>query len=118
MMKRLTYGSLPRSSSSFETPMRYYLHYVRTDGIIRDEEGSEHPDLASARAEAIDAAREIMAAAIRRGWDVSSEALEITDGAQQMLERVPFASAVRPGVQAEGLAALHDQRATLRSDRS
>lgn len=75
--------------------MRFYLNHRRHDGLVRDLEGSEHSDQAAATEEAIDAARELMAAAVRVGRDISHEAFEIVDERQEVLMRLPFTMALR-----------------------
>ncbi|MBB3999416.1 DUF6894 family protein [Aureimonas pseudogalii] len=72
--------------------MRYYFNQIKGDGVVLDHEGSEHPDLAAALTEAVDAAREIMAVAVRSGWDISHEAFEVLDETHQVLARVPFST--------------------------
>ncbi len=77
--------------------MRYYLHQIQTDEIVRDPEGSDCAALLNAEAEAVDAAREMMASAVRTGRDISHWAIEITDADGRVLKRVAFASTLRRG---------------------
>lgn len=46
---------------------RYFLHLVDGDDCICDAEGSELPDIAAAREQALLSAREILAEAIKDG---------------------------------------------------
>ena len=75
--------------------MRYFYNIKSGNGTVSDEEGSEHADLQSAKAEAIVAARELMADAILRGKDLSSYTMEIVDEEAQVLVRMPFSVAVQ-----------------------
>ncbi|WP_062017976.1 hypothetical protein [Aureimonas sp. AU4] len=75
--------------------MRYYLHQIQTNDIVRDPEGGDYPDLAAAEAEAVEAARELMASAIRAGRDISDWTIEIADETGMVWKRVAFASTVR-----------------------
>ena len=74
---------------------RYFFHVHETEGIVEDEEGLDFPDLGAARADALEAAREIMATYIRKGLDVSHWSFEIADGSRWPVMAVPFSEAVR-----------------------
>ena len=74
--------------------VRYYLHQVQTYGTVHDLEGNEHPNLEAARFEAVYAARELMASAVRVGRDISGWAIEIADDRNAVLARVPFGSVI------------------------
>jgi hypothetical protein len=58
---------------------RFFLHI--DDGTLRieDYEGSELPDIAAAREEALGAARQLWAAAILGQYDIGSSRFVITD---------------------------------------
>lgn len=75
--------------------MRYYFHHLKRDRALLDLEGSEHRNLEAARDEALDAAREIMATAIRKGLDVSHESFRIVDADRAFCASVSFAAALR-----------------------
>lgn len=75
--------------------MPRFHFYLRADGgRIPDEEGSDLPALEAARAEAIESARELMAQAILKGYDISGQSIEIRDGGGRLLLEVPFTEAI------------------------
>jgi len=84
-----------RGGEEGSEPVRYYLHQIQTDGIVRDPEGGDYPDQAAAEAEAVDAAREMMATAVRAGRDISDWAIEIVDEEGAVRGRIAFASTIR-----------------------
>jgi hypothetical protein len=61
------------------------------DKIITDQEGSDCIDIAAARLEALVAARDILADAIRSGNEDAPEALIIADSEGRELATVPLA---------------------------
>jgi hypothetical protein len=65
---------------------RYYFNIHDDAGVIRDEEGMELPDLAAARTEAQEGARELLADALRAHKDVNGKRMEITDADGTVLE--------------------------------
>jgi hypothetical protein len=67
---------------------RYYLHIPEPDS---DPEGTELPDLAAARREALLAAREILAHAIKQARDDVPLHILITDASGQVLDTVHLA---------------------------
>lgn len=81
--------------------MRYYLHQIQGDEIVQDPEGGNYPDLAAAEREAIEAAREMMATAIRASRDISDWAIDITDAQGVRLRRVLFANTVQRRARAD-----------------
>ena len=62
---------------------------------MEDPDGSECPDDASIRREAIEGAREIMAEHIRKGRDVSDWSFEIVDEDNRPVMTVPFSEPIR-----------------------
>ena len=70
---------------------RFYFHIRVGDQVVRDQEGSDLPDPAAAREEALAAARQILADAIRSGSEATPEAFVIADSEGRELETVPFA---------------------------
>lgn len=70
---------------------RFYFHIRLGDQIVIDQEGSDLPDTAAARAEALASARQILADAIRSGSEAVPEAFVIADSEGRELETVPFA---------------------------
>ena len=74
---------------------RYFFHLRSSDQRIDDPEGSELPDLLSARAEALEAARQILSETLRAGGILDGQAFEIADEAGHVLDVVPLKSAIR-----------------------
>lgn len=76
---------------------RFYFHIRMsdTDQMISDQEGSDFSDIASARLEALAAARCILADAIRSGNENIPDAFVIADSQGRELDTVPL-SAVLP----------------------
>ncbi|MDI6028684.1 hypothetical protein QBK99_21145 [Corticibacterium sp. UT-5YL-CI-8] len=73
---------------------RYFFHLVKRTEVLRDDEGSELPDLEQARLEALNDARHLMAEAIRSGKDISSRSVQICDEAGNILLLLPFVDAL------------------------
>lgn len=57
----------------------FYLHLEYDGRVVEDPDGSELPDLDAVRAEALAAARDLWAAAITRGEDLSDRRFIIFD---------------------------------------
>lgn len=74
---------------------RYYFHIRSDDGLIRDPDGTELADLAAARLEAEDAARDLLADLLREGKVLDGQVFEITDGEGEVLERLALRSVLR-----------------------
>jgi hypothetical protein len=70
---------------------RFYFHLRSGEKVIADEEGSDLPDVATARLEALAAARYILADAIRSGTKKIPEAFVISDSKGRELETVNLA---------------------------
>ncbi len=73
---------------------RFFLHTHDGVGLIRDEEGSELPDLSSARAEALAAARQLWAASIIAQGDLADHRFDIADESGHILLVVWFMEAL------------------------
>lgn len=73
----------------------YFFHIHDAGEIIRDEEGSVLPDVQSARTEAIQSARDILAEHVRAGDVVDGRRFEVADETGKVLFVVPFADLVR-----------------------
>ncbi|WP_430648975.1 DUF6894 family protein [Bradyrhizobium hipponense] len=71
---------------------RFYFHLRAGDEITLDEEGTELPDLSAAEGEAVLAARELLAEAIKSGTPHVSEVLVIADEVGRPLGTVPLAT--------------------------
>ncbi len=74
---------------------RFYFHLQTGDQIVPDDEGTELPDLSAAEHEAILAARELLAEAIKRSRPEVPQAFVIADEEGRALAIVPF-TAVLP----------------------
>ena len=74
---------------------RFYFHLQADDQIVPDNEGEDLPDLSAAEHEAILAARELLAEAIKCGWPEVLEAFVIANEEGRALAIVPF-TAVLP----------------------
>ncbi len=73
---------------------RFYFHVCNGNGFTEDEDGRELPDLEAARAEAIRAARDIMASDVRSGMLDLSSFIEIEDEGRQLRHTLGFEEAV------------------------
>ena len=73
---------------------RFYFHVCNGNGFVEDDKGQELPDLEAARAAAIKAAREIMAADLQRGALDLSSFIEIEDVDRQLVHTLGFEEAV------------------------
>lgn len=71
--------------------MDRYFFDIRRDGeTVRDDEGDEYPSDEEARANAIKAVRELVAAKIRGGFAVSDEHLDVCDKDGRVLFSISF----------------------------
>ena len=74
---------------------RFFFHLRDAAGTLLDIEGSEHPDLDAATAEAVRHARGLIVDDVRhRGQVPLGERIDITDAAATLLATVSFADAV------------------------
>jgi hypothetical protein len=69
---------------------RFYFHLQADDQMVSDDEGVDLPDLSAAEHEAILAARELVAEAIKSGRPGVPEAFVIADEEGRALAVVPF----------------------------
>ena len=74
---------------------RFFFHLRSDDGRIDDLEGTEIPDLASARAEALDAARQILSEKMKAGAVLEEQTFELTDEGGCLLDVVSLELAIR-----------------------
>jgi hypothetical protein len=72
---------------------RFYFNIVTATQTIEDPEGTELLSVEAARVEAIKDARQLMAAAMLAGHDISTRHIEITDGLGQIFLVIPFTDA-------------------------
>jgi hypothetical protein len=74
---------------------RFYFHVCNGSGFTEDEEGTEHPDLAAARVNAIMGLRDIMAGELKAGELNLGSFIEIEDEDHRLIMTVPFSDAVK-----------------------
>jgi hypothetical protein len=73
----------------------YYLHIRNREGRLDDPEGAEYADLATAKVEAIEGARQLISECVRNGTPLGLyRAFEIVDSNEQILATVRFSEAV------------------------
>jgi len=97
---------------------RYYFHLRFVGGqVIADQDGSDLPDAATAGQEALAAARQVLADAIRFGNENIPEAFVIVDCEGRELETVPFAAALPKRLTQNASAASFVSPASAPSDR-
>jgi uncharacterized protein YjbI with pentapeptide repeats len=72
---------------------KFYFDIAGPNGIVEDFEGTELPDLDTARLEGIEDARAIMSQSILNGVDVSGRHLNIRNDERKLLLRVTFSEA-------------------------
>ena len=70
------------------------MHICNGTGFVEDEEGRELPDEATARSEAILAARDVMASDLREGQLDLNSFIEVEDEARKLLFTITFGDAV------------------------
>jgi uncharacterized protein DUF6894 len=70
------------------------MHICNGQGFVEDEEGRELADDAAARAEAVAAARDVMAGDLREGRLDLTSFIEVEDEAHKLLFTILFADAV------------------------
>jgi hypothetical protein len=78
----------------FAVMPRYYMHMSDGSGFVEDEEGRVLADHEAARAEAIRAARDVMAGELLRGVLDLSSFIEVEDESRSLLFTIHFADAV------------------------
>jgi hypothetical protein len=71
---------------------RFHFHLQAGDQIVQDDQGVDLPDLSAAQREAILAARELLAEAIKSGKPKVPEAFVIADEGGRALAIVPIAA--------------------------
>jgi nucleoid-associated protein YgaU len=74
---------------------RYFFHLREGDRVLPDHDGSELPNLEAARAEAIQSARELLAAKLKAGEVVDGQAFEIADESGEVVLTAPLSEALR-----------------------
>ena len=72
----------------------FYFHVCNGNGFVEDEEGTELPDVATARKQAISGLRDIMASEMKEGEINLGSFVEIEDEDHELVATVPFIEAV------------------------
>jgi hypothetical protein len=65
---------------------RYYFHICDAEGMSRDEEGSDLPDIDAARREAKASARDLITQYMKNRAPVTGQKLQIVDETGEVLE--------------------------------
>lgn len=73
---------------------QFFLHLHNGMGLVRDEEGSELPDLQAAREKAISGIRSILSDEVRTGRLSLAGRVEIVDAEGRSLAVIAFAEAI------------------------
>ena len=74
---------------------RFYFNIRDGDALIEDPDGSDLRDLDVARAEALAAAREILANRLRSNQILDGQRIEITDATGDLLATVSLKAVIR-----------------------
>jgi len=86
--------ALIQSDRQREMPL-YFFHIKEGDGVLHDEEGSDHPDLQAARGEAIWGIRQIVSDAVLSGSPLRLDReLHVVDDAGDTLLKFAFRDVV------------------------
>ncbi|MBN9554383.1 MAG: hypothetical protein J0H61_06890 [Alphaproteobacteria bacterium] len=84
---------------------RYFFHVRDDDGdVSRDLEGQDLPDLSAARAEAVNANREMLGERILHGGPLNRHRIEISDASGQVLEKVDVSDVLFTGGHLRGFS--------------
>jgi hypothetical protein len=70
--------------------LRYFFHVRDDQGLIADDEGSELPNMAAAREEARESAKDFLVDVLRGGPSVLCRRIEISDADGIILETLPM----------------------------
>jgi hypothetical protein len=73
---------------------RYYFHIRDAEGMSRDEEGTELPNLDSARREARASARDLIVDSMKSRKIVEGQTLEIMDSLGRLIETMSVKDAL------------------------
>jgi CheY-like chemotaxis protein len=89
------YGVSMQASAGEGEMQHYFLHIRNGDTRVVDPDGGDFADLASAKAEAIESARELISQCVLNGRPLGlHRVFEIVDRNGQMLAAVPFSEAI------------------------
>jgi len=74
---------------------RFFFHIRDGKTLLKDDEGTELPDMKAAHEYAVIAARELIAALVLNGDIIDGQVFEITDDSGAIKEFLPMKSALR-----------------------
>jgi hypothetical protein len=78
----------------------FFFHLKHGDDLAMDEEGTNLPDLASARHEALQSAREILAGAIKGGHSDVPDSIIVMDEHGRTVDSIRLAAVLPPTLRA------------------
>jgi hypothetical protein len=88
----------PLASLVEKSMQHYFLHVRSGDSRLEDPDGADFADIAAAKAEAIESARELISECVLTGLPMGLHRLfEITDDEGRLVASVPFSDAVMTG---------------------
>jgi hypothetical protein len=87
-------GGVPVDRRNDNMP-QFYLHIRDGEQLMKDEEGIELPSIGSAKSEAEDASREILASKVRAGEIIDGQQFEIHDAWGNRMLTMLFRSVLR-----------------------
>ena len=88
-------GFVALTSESEAVMPRFYFHIRRGVETVTDLEGVELPGPKAAFKEAQDAAREILAAKVRKGGVIDGDRFDVYDDLENLVFTVPFKSVLK-----------------------
>jgi hypothetical protein len=74
---------------------RYFFNIIVGAETIPDFEGTDLPDIGTARTEAVMDARSLMSTALLEGWDISERSIQICGDTSEVILTVAFRDTVR-----------------------
>jgi hypothetical protein len=73
----------------------YHFDQMKGNVLIKDDEGQDLPDIEAAKIEALESARELLAAAVRRGIYSTNRAYIIRTADGEILATLPFRDVIK-----------------------
>lgn len=90
-------GATTAAHSEEGEMQRYFMHIRNANARLDDPDGGEFADLARAKVEALESARELISQCVLQGRPLGlHRVFEIVDGNGQVLATVPFSGAIVP----------------------
>ena len=94
-LRRRAGGKQARTRSVGADMPRFFLNIHNGLGLVRDEEGTDVPDVEAARRKAIEGVRSILSEEIKSGSIDLAGRIEIADGDGRVVAEILFTDAVR-----------------------